>query len=123
MESSPNSAVRVLAVLFGGAAVYVVLALLVYYLYFAVDDQVYDRRLQEGLGALQALFYLTFTVHILGTGVIVAALTKWLSAPAYPVMVLGVVLLIVAAALTIGMLSFLNACESGASFPVRGAEC
>lgn len=123
MESPPNSGVRVLAVLLGGVAVYVVLALLVYYFYFAVDDQVYDRRLEEGLGALQALFYLAVSVHIIGTGVIVAALTKWLSAPAYPVMVLGVALLIFAAALTIGMLSFLNACESGVSFPVRGAGC
>ena len=115
--------VRVLLVAAGSLAAFIGLAVVIFWLYFTIGDSVYDRRLDEGLAALQALFYTALVVHIAATLGAVAALTKWTRAPSYPTFAVVSLIFAILALPTLAVLSFANDCETGVSFPIPGSNC
>ena len=117
MNSQP---VRLLLVVAGSVAAFIALAFLIYWLYFTIGDRVYDRRLDEGLAALQVLFYAALVVHMLGSFGAAAALTRWTRAPVYPTIAVISLIFAVLALPMLLILSFGNFCENGVSFPFPG---
>ena len=117
MNSQP---VRVLFVVAGSVAAFIALAVLIYWLYFTVGEAVYDSRLDEGLAALQVVFYTAFALHMLASIGAAAALAYWAKLPIYPT--LAVVLLILALFVlpTLGALTGFNADHFGVDLPFPG---
>ena len=117
MNSQP---VRLLLVVAGSVAAFIVLAFLIYWLYFSIGDAVYDRRLDEGLTALQVLFYTAFALHMLGSLGAAGALIKRMRAPIYPTLAVVLLIFAVLALPMLMILSFGNFCENNVSFPIPG---
>ena len=111
---------RVLLVLAGSVAAFFGLAFVIYPLYFSIGDAVYDTGLDEGLAALQVLFYAALVVHMLGSFGAAAALTRWTRAPVYPTIAVISLIFAVLALPMLLILSFGNFCENGVSVPFPG---
>ena len=121
MNSQP---VRVLFVVAGSVAAFIALAFLIYWLYFTVGAAVYDSRLDEGLAALQVVFYTAFALHMLASIGAAAALIRWTRAPIYPTLAVVTLIFAVLALPMLVFLSFANFCETNVSFPIpRETSC
>ncbi len=118
-----HSPTRGVFVVFGSVAVYLALGLPVYWLYFKISGTIYDPTLREGLAALEAVFYVSYALHLIGSLAGSALLSKWARAPLFPVLIAFGLLLAILAYPTIATLSFLNVCESNVSFPMGGMNC
>ncbi len=117
MNSQP---VRVLLVAAGSVVAFIALAFPVYRVYFSIGDAVYDTRLDEGLAALQALFYTAFALHMLASIGAAAALIKWTRAPIYPTLAVVALILALLALPTLASLTSFNAEQFGVDLPFPG---
>ena len=123
LANSSHHSGRVLLVAVGGGVAFMGIGFLIYSMYFSLTDQVYDPGPREGLVALQFLFYTFFALHLLASAGTVWLLTRWVEAPAYPVLAVVVAMAALAALPTLWMLSFTNTCETNVSFPFPGMSC
>ena len=111
---------RVLLVAVGSATAFIALAMLIYWLYFTNRGAVYDSRLDEGLATLRALFYVAFAMHMLGSIAAAVALTRWAKAPMYPTFAAVAATLAILTVHLLLLLTGLNLCATGESFPMPG---
>ena len=103
---------RVLRVLLGSTVIFISLAISVYGLYF---ENLEHRH-------VQALFYVVFIVHLLGSFGAAAALIIWTRAPIYPTIVAVVVIFAILMVPLVGFTLAVNGCHDFISFPVP-REC
>ncbi len=111
---------RVLHVAAGSAAAFIGLAFIIYWVYFSIGDAVYDPRLNEGLAALQVVFFTAFALHMLGSLGAAAALTRWARAPIYPTLAVVALIFVILALPTLGALTGFNSEHFGVDLPFPG---
>lgn len=112
-----------MTVVIGVLIAYSVLGVVLYMAYFQMADQVYDRRMDEGRAALQFFFSSFVLAHLVASSFSLRYLIGRLRAPLIPTIVIAGVLIVPLVIWTLGMLSFVNACETGVSFPFPGSSC
>ncbi len=117
MNSQP---VRLLFVVAGSVASFIVLAFPIYQLYFSIGDAVYDSRLDEGLAALQVVFFTAFALHILASIGASVALAYWSKLPIYPTLAVFLLILALLSVPTLGALTGFNAEHFGVDLPFPG---
>ena len=117
MKSQP---VRLLLVAAGSVAAFFGLAFVIYPLYFSIGDAVYDTKLDEGLAALQVVFFTAFALHMLASIGAASVLIRWTRAPIYPTLAVVLLILAVLAVPTLGALTGLNADHFGVELPFPG---
>lgn len=112
---------RIARVVLGSAVTFIAFAILVYWLYFTNRGAVYDY--DEGIVALQVLFYSAFLVHLIGSLGAAAALTIWTRAPMYATFKAVAVTFAILMFPLVVVLSAFNMCATGVSFPIPGGQC
>ena len=117
------SRLRRVPVVRGSAVVFIALAVLIYWLYFINKESVYLHNYNENLAALYALFYLAFAVHLFASIVVAVALTLWTKAPTRRTLVGVAVTYAVLMLPLMYIMSGLNVCVTGESFPIPGIPC